>query len=74
LPSADRLSLETEIAERLPGGVLHDEARIIMLLDDPRRRETACGAVLGSARRYAATTFVFLKLTGSITVAFSFDF
>jgi len=26
-----RLILEIEIAERLPGGVLHDEARIVML-------------------------------------------
>jgi hypothetical protein len=28
---------------RLPGGVCHDEARIVMLLDDPRRREAARG-------------------------------
>ncbi len=28
-----RLVLEIEIAEHLPGGVLHDEARIVMLLD-----------------------------------------
>jgi hypothetical protein len=28
-----RLLLEIEIAERLPGGVLHDEAGIVMLLD-----------------------------------------
>jgi len=40
------LVLEIEIAERLPGGVLHDEPRIIMLLDDPRRREAAKGQSL----------------------------
>ena len=28
---------------RLPGGVPHDEARIVMLLDHPRRREAAWG-------------------------------
>jgi hypothetical protein len=35
------LVLEVEIGTRLPGGVLRDEARIVMLLDDPRRREAA---------------------------------
>jgi len=29
--------LEIEIRKRLPGGVLHDEARIVVLLDGPRR-------------------------------------
>jgi len=37
------LILEIEIAERLPGGVLHDEACIVMLFDDPRRPEAARG-------------------------------
>ena len=36
-------SSEVEVPERLPGGVLHDEARIIVLLDGPRWRETARG-------------------------------
>jgi hypothetical protein len=35
--------LKIEIRKRLPGGVLHDEARIVVLLDDPRRRKAACG-------------------------------
>jgi hypothetical protein len=35
--------LEIEIPERLPGGVPHDEARIVVLLDRPRRREAAGG-------------------------------
>ncbi|MGO9681155.1 MAG: NAD(P)-binding domain-containing protein [Beijerinckiaceae bacterium] len=43
------LVLEVEIPERLPGGVLHDEARIVVLLDDPRRREAA-------RERYGAAT------------------
>jgi len=33
----------SEIAERLPGGVPRDEARIVVLLDHPRRREAARG-------------------------------
>jgi len=37
------LVFEVEIAERLPGGVLHDEARIVVLVDDPRRREAEGG-------------------------------
>jgi hypothetical protein len=41
------LLLEVEIDERLPGGVLHDEARVVMLLDDPRRREAARGGRRG---------------------------
>jgi len=36
-----RLILEVEIAERLPAGVLDDEARIVVLVDRPRRREAA---------------------------------
>ena len=35
---------EIEIAERLPGGVLHDEARIVVLLNRPGRREAAHGS------------------------------
>jgi hypothetical protein len=35
------LLLEIEIPERLPGGVLHHEARIVVLLDRPGRREAA---------------------------------
>ena len=35
------LVLEIEITERLPVGVLHDEARVVMLIDDPTRREAA---------------------------------
>ena len=35
------LILEIEIAERLPGGVLHDEARIVVLFDDPGRLDAA---------------------------------
>jgi hypothetical protein len=38
-----RLVLETQVAERLPGGVPHDEARIVVLIDYPRRREAARG-------------------------------
>jgi len=38
------LILEIEIAKRLPGAVADDEARIVVLLDDPRRREAAHGA------------------------------
>jgi hypothetical protein len=45
-----RLFLEIEIAERLSVGVLHDEARIVMLLDHPRRRETAGLEVAGCQR------------------------
>ena len=37
------LVLEIEIAERLPGGVLHDEARIVIFFDRPRWREAAGG-------------------------------
>ncbi len=37
------LVLEIGIAEHLPGGVLHDEARIVMLLDRPGRREAVRG-------------------------------
>jgi hypothetical protein len=37
------LILEIEIAQRLPSGVLRDEARVVVLLDRPRRREPACG-------------------------------
>jgi hypothetical protein len=37
------LVLEIEIPERLPGGVLHDEAGVVVLFDRPRRREAARG-------------------------------
>ena len=30
------LILDIEIPKRLPGGFLHDEARVVVLLDDPR--------------------------------------
>ena len=32
-----------EIGERLPGGILHDKARVVVLLDDPGRRKAARG-------------------------------
>jgi len=35
------LVLEIEMAERLPGGVPHDEARIVVILERPRRWEAA---------------------------------
>jgi hypothetical protein len=34
-------SSEVEVPERLPGGVLHDEAGVVVIFDDPRRREAA---------------------------------
>jgi hypothetical protein len=37
------LVLEVEVAERLSVLVAEDEARIVVLLDDPRRREAASG-------------------------------
>ena len=36
-----RFLFEVEVPERLPSGVPHDEACIIMLLDRPGRREAA---------------------------------
>jgi len=44
------LFLEIEIAERLPDGVLHDEARIVVLLDGPGRREAAHGGMIAQRR------------------------
>jgi hypothetical protein len=34
---------EIDVRERLPAGVLHDEARIVVLIDGPGRREAASG-------------------------------
>ena len=48
--TAQGAPLEIDVRKRLPGGVLHDEARIVMLLDGPRRRETAHG-LFGNARQ-----------------------
>ena len=39
-----RFLFEAEVPERLPGGVLHDEARIVVLLDGPRWWEAAHGS------------------------------
>ena len=36
-------SSKLEVAECLPGGVPYDEARVVVLLDDPRRQEAASG-------------------------------
>jgi hypothetical protein len=36
-------SRNRKYASACPGGVLHDEARIVVLFDDPRRREAASG-------------------------------
>jgi len=35
--------LEIEKRERLPSGVPHDEARVVMLIERPRRREAVRG-------------------------------
>ena len=40
------LVLEIEIHERLSGGRLHDEARVVVLLDHPGRWEGSAGAAL----------------------------
>ena len=36
-----RFVLEIEIAKRLAGGVVHDKARLVVLVDGPRRQEAA---------------------------------
>jgi len=52
--TAQGASLEIDLRKRLPGGVPHDEARVVMLLDGPGRREAAHGSdnsVISALRR-----------------------
>jgi hypothetical protein len=49
----------TEIAKRLPGAVTDDEARVVRLIDRPRRREATSGAhkpMIASFTRASAIT------------------
>jgi hypothetical protein len=48
--------VEMEVAERLPVGFLHDEARIVMLVDRPRRRREAAWEGVARCSMRAALT------------------
>jgi hypothetical protein len=67
-PGADRARPRNRIPERLPGGVPHDEAGVVRIIERPRRRDAASG---GQGARIARSGCERVRVSGGRPAIFS---